>query len=232
MTERPIIFSTPMVDAIFAGRKTMTRRLLKPAPQRFRLTADDPAYGLSKGEWCPVDLQQFEDEPWPRVSLGRVITRQQVRYKPGMTLWVREAWAKTRCAPIVETIDNPMTVYRAADNRTDYGGPWRSPIHMRRSDCRLMLSVEAVRIERLHSITNDDAKAEGALRCVPAQASISGRSLPPSELFYFGEDPIRGTRLAEALDARQAFELLWDHIHGAGAWETNPYVVVISFSAR
>lgn len=172
LVERPILFSGAMVEAIVAGRKTMTRRVLKPQPELFRHSQDDPAMGSRRGDLCRLDLYHEEGRPWPRVQLGRVITNQEVRYKVGTRLWVRETWAETQVFPIVETIDRPMVVYRAADNRTDYGGPWRPAIHMPRSAARLVLDVTAVRIERLQDITPQDATKEG----------VEG-DLPPLESF-------------------------------------------------
>lgn len=217
--ERPIIFSAGMIRAIIAGRKTQTRRILKPQPKPFRLNQDDPAFGLLKGDWCPVELQH--DEPWPRVS-WRVITKQQVRFAAGLRLWVRETWAD------VNTESGPALLYRAdgnyrwcesdaypveyerypgcifatwgADLLRGADGRWRSPIHMPRWASRLTLTVTAVKVERLQDITKEDAIAEGALEA--------------------------------SNEARVAFSLLWDSIHGKQSWEENPYVVAISFTAK
>jgi hypothetical protein len=211
MTDRPIIFSAPMVRALLDGRKTMTRRLLNPQPRRFE---------VAPGEWCDIGLEHMEDEPWPRVRLGRVITCQQVRYKPGMKLWVREAWKPVpssayRCSDGVQQTINPQdadeaAVYRAGWARSSGGTPWKPSIHMPRWASRLTLSVTEVRAEALQDISEADALAEGV------QAEEGGFSLDGNCSFFHPR-------------AVGCFTSLWESLHGAGSWEANPEVAVISF---
>ena len=84
---------------------------------------------------------------------------------------------------------------------------------MPRKAARLMLTVEAVRPERLQSISEDDAIAEGA-----AKLSWDG------EETWF-EDERNGT-------FRCGFAGLWAHLHGADSWDANPWVVVVSFRVQ
>lgn len=209
MSDLPIIFSGPMVRALLDGRKTMTRRLLKPQPEPFKVGDD----------WSPVSLLHVEGDPRPRVTVGRVITKQEVRFAPGDRLWVRETWC-----PVDDTsfggakwIDYRATPrYSEAhpagwENEPDHPDAlkWRSPIHCPRSASRLSLLVTAVKVERLQEISEADAKAEGveaiSMADVCRQAAWSNR---------------------------QDFAHLWDHLHGAGAWDANPFVVAVSFAVR
>ncbi len=140
MKERPILFSGPMVRAILDGRKTQTRRIIKPQPIKrlHRLAFDARALGNlwgDRGTWlirCPKGA-------------------------PGDRLWVRETWAM---------IDGAYA-YRA-DSGHDLTGPgnflhnWKPSIHMPRAAGRIALEVTGVRVERLQDITEEDAIAEGA----------------------------------------------------------------------
>lgn len=225
--ERPIIFSAPMVRAILAGRKTMTRRILKPQPEPFRVRQDDPSFGLKAGDWCPVTLQQHEGDPWPRVTMGRVITSQEVGVAVGMRLWVRETWAD------VNTDSGPAFLYRADGNYhwcesdaypVEYerypgcvfatwgadllrgDGHWRSPIHMFRYASRITLEVTGVKVERLQEISYEDCRDEGTTCPIHGDVSHVGCS-----------------------GLRRGFKALWESIHGHDAWDANPWVVAISF---
>ena len=129
--ERPILFSAPMVRAILAGQKTVTRRLLKMPHGLWETSAT--------GELVPIPAN---------CPYG----------KPGDRLWVRETWARIRVA---QAPDQEWVVYRESDNRTDYGGPWKPGIHMFRRDSRILLEITGVRVERLQEITEAQAKAEG-----------------------------------------------------------------------
>lgn len=140
MRERPILFSEPMVQALFAGTKTQTRRILKTQPLDVL-----PMKGKKRGvEW--VGLMQRDPARGLvfRCRLGQ----------PGDRLWVRETWMKTLGG----------IAYRA--NGVEHYGAggklkWKPSIHMPRWASRITLEVVAVRVERLQEISGADAIAEG-----------------------------------------------------------------------
>lgn len=252
MADRPIIFSAPLVRALLAGRKTQTRRLVKPAPQTFAVD----------GQPCEVALEYGEGEPWPRVRLGRVITRQEVRYRPGLRLWVRE-----RCRA-EEVEDGTDGVRYAADgawvpiaNTQDASDAWGAlyyyrgrgkdrignavpSIHMPRWASRITLTLTEVKLQRLHDLTDEDAVAEGATSreaCAGFLKRDAGWSMDWSrvgEMSPFATGAMRGqpAPLAERdvalCSPRWAFASYWDAIHGVDAWDRNPVVVALSFSVE
>lgn len=181
MKERPILFSGPMVRALLAGTKTQTRRIVK----RYEVRA-----GMPQPEWD---------------SLLRLCPYGQ----PGDRLWVREAWAEVRPRGIPWPAT--MTVYREADNRTDYGGPWKPSIHMPRRASRLTLEITGVRVERLQDISEADALAEGIV-----QLKDGGFGLPAGEHYH-------------CADPRQSYLSLWEAINGPGSVGANPWVWVVEF---
>lgn len=138
MKERPILFSAPMVRAILAGTKTMTRRIVKGAPVYV-----DPEPKYEPGTWG------FTGGSYP--ESGRVV---RCPYGvPGDRLWVRETWG-----PLAGGV-----TYRATANTESHdGNRWTPAIHMPRWASRISLEVTAVRVERLQAITPSDAIAEGA----------------------------------------------------------------------
>ncbi|HCF6640438.1 TPA: hypothetical protein NII74_000734 [Pseudomonas aeruginosa] len=138
--ERPILFNDQMVRAILEGRKTATRRIAKPVKH--------PDLG---NIYAPGALV-LEREP------QHVIDRACPYGQPGDRLWVREAWAQVKVA---QAPGENWVVYRELDNRTDYGGPWRPSIHMPRWASRILLEITAVRVERLHDLSDPDVLAEG-----------------------------------------------------------------------
>ena len=196
MTVRPILFSGPMVVALLEGRKTQTRRLVKG-------TVVDDAAGV------PAAVRIKGDEH----------VRLPCPYgEPGDRLWVRETWrpmswdrlAPTRGEEIEYAAD------RAVDDDTD-GPRWRPSIFLPRWASRLTLEIRSVRVERLHAITEDDARAEGIDGQAAIPARINGKR---GSVHCFGPDA-----------TRKAFALLWDGINGKRApWASNPWVWCIGFS--
>lgn len=133
------------------------------------------------------------------------------RVKPGDRLWVRESCSLARSGL-------PVAWYWADGNPTD--GDWTKPrpsIHMPRWASRITLDVADVRVERLQSISEQDAIAEGAVEDWADGLSV----------WYFpGGWELGVERHGET--AREGFRWLWTAINGN--WDHNPEVVALSFA--
>ncbi|MDU9391882.1 hypothetical protein [Pseudomonas sp. zfem002] len=191
--ERPILFSGPMVRAILEGRKTVTRRPIKPSMRGFDVSFE--LHQQDDGSWRP--MHTFDESCMDDQGTEHPIVCPYGQ--PGDRLWVREAWAHVNVA---QAPGESWVVYRECDNRTDYGGPWKPSIHMRRRDSRILLEITDVRVERLQDISEDQAEAEGP-------------DLPIAE------------HLAAAWGVQ--FRRLWESINGHEAWASNPWVWVVEF---
>lgn len=200
-TLRPILFSTPMVQVILRGDKTMTRRVVKPQPEgeiyTNKLSIDRDK---SHQKWFDFDKE---------ISC---------RYgKPGDILWVREAFTDTRKFPCYEGEDNEgIYVYKADkpdEQHTSF--TWTPSIHMPREAARIFLRVKSVRVERLHDITEADAKAEGMERTNEGLADTEYKIYTAKN--WWDENPIN------------SFKSLWHSINGAESWNLNPFVWVVEF---
>ena len=129
--EHPILFSGSMVKAILAGKKTMTRRVIKPKTL-------DKFINLI---WNPNENLNLS--PW----------------KVGDVLWVRETWNGIRLGNGPEywyRADEPEDADTGVLRER-----WRPSIFMPRAAARLFLKVTSIRVERLQEITEEDAIAEG-----------------------------------------------------------------------
>lgn len=147
MKERPILFSGEMVRAILDGRKTMTRRVIKPQPRltpsglwmRSGPCEERLLYGTIRHEDGSTDkIHEWHDSPYGQ---------------PGDRLWVRETFA------CLEPLARTPIIYAADRGPKDYR--WRPSIHMPRWASRITLEIAAVRVERVQDITEKDVEAEG-----------------------------------------------------------------------
>ena len=146
MKERPILFSGPMVRAILEGRKTMTRRVVKP----------DIANFLEDG-WEP-EKRMYETRNGDIVPASSICPHGV----PGDMLWVRETWSQ-----VVTNIPRDYGFLYRADFSADadpsqWGSKWRPSIFMPRDASRILLEITNVRVERLQDITEEDCVREGA----------------------------------------------------------------------
>lgn len=152
MKERPIIFSAPMVRAILNGRKTQTRRIVKPQPELY--------------EFLPALTEKSVSDPV--VSVGAKDAHHwfkdtNCQYgKKGDRLWVRESWSTHSCLDSrkpSELIDCNSYHYWADGIIST--GKRRPSIYMPRWVSRIDLEITSVRVERLQDISEADAIAEG-----------------------------------------------------------------------
>lgn len=143
MKERPILFSGPMVRALLDGRKTRTRRVVKPQPE---WSCSPLEFTNSPGVWAPNEAEDYRRCPYG---------------VPGDRLWVRETWQR-----VVPLLIDPTTKYEYLATVRDGCHParWKPSIHMPRVASRITLEVVRVRVERVQQITEADAIAEGCGR--------------------------------------------------------------------
>lgn len=205
ITERGMIFNAEMVRALLSGRKTQTRRIIKPQPEA-------TLSGSLSGKWLsrPLNgllLPKIEDIAI-HCPFGVV----------GDRIWVRETFQgplfdydlmDSYCKDPTPFEKPEFCVYKADgvpapefyDADDELHCCWRPSIHMPRWASRILLEITNVRVERLKSISDGDAIREG---CSTA-------------------DMKSGNCVADV------FARLWASIYGDESWNSNPWVWVIEF---
>jgi hypothetical protein len=210
MKERPILFSAPMVRAILDGSKTQTRRIVKPQPVSVKLPprtapeewGDERIFWHRRGEDAARRQDAGHHQFYSAPSTQAKFVEDVCPYgEPGDRLWVRETWRDGNGHPHHETF------YRATTIAPDPNWTWRPSIFMPRVRSRIALAVESIRVERLHDISEEDARAEGVAIDMPQPGGV----------------------LLRAMSHRHAFERLWCQINGPESWAANPWVWVVGF---
>lgn len=208
--ERGILFSGPMVRAILAGRKTQTRRAVKPSVRGAK------GVGAYTIDGVVDDLVNLDED-------GDPIDAPSIRCPygaPGDRLWSRETHAP-------RYFDDGRTAYRADWTAPD-GLPepkWTPSILMPRWASRITLEITGVRVERAHDISDADIAAEGVdAEAVEAlwQGATRTRRFEAGYLKdkYFSH--IDGWPKAQWAAA-------WTLINGRASWDANPWVWVVEF---
>lgn len=169
---KPILFNTEMVRAILDGRKTVTRRLVKPQP---KMPLAFTFAGHRHGTWGYPS-----DDAWKywgeKYRLPSGLSEEDKKrcwtppYKADDILYVRETWAPVY--PDIETNEVCGYLYKI-DSLEDYdkrypegkeyqwSGTWKPSIHMPKEAARIFLKVKDVRVERLQEMRSEDALNEG-----------------------------------------------------------------------
>ena len=151
---KPILFNTDMVRAILDGRKTVTRRVVKPQPIGDMHHIVD---GTVCGYW--MDGAGQPHRPF---------------YQPGDLLYVRETWCPYDRDHIIDGIKYAYKANTTPESdrvRQEYGYKWRPSIHMPKQAARIFLRVTDVRAERLQDITVEDGAKDFGLEELAIKAA-------------------------------------------------------------
>lgn len=236
MKEIPILYSGEMVRAILDGRKTNTRRVIKPLP------ADNALFPgkWDGGIWGNVPLR---DGTWGDIKCPYG--------KPGDRLWVRETWRtgtlldkfspkqiQTKCeeagyqtnktgsvCPLKYEADGKITTWGPHDHY-DFGdwGRVRQSIYMMRWASRITLEITDIRVERLQDISEEDALKEGSFLQKCPCPEMQKIKLNPKNIWDVA------FKQTGCHVHGQEFKHLWDSINDKKhPWKDNPWVWVVEF---
>lgn len=238
MNSRPILFKEEMIRTILEGRKTQTRRVIKPQP-------------------APGEIGSFgQGMPFIRSDKKNILCPYG---QPGDQLWIREkwrigAWREDSGCFAIDYCDGPLREWR--NDPTDRDGEgfnklwiqcsdelhakgikpdddghyrwevgqsplrWRTSRYMPRWASRITLEITGVRVERLQHISDADAIAEG----------VEGHYIEDGWYWrnYLLTD--EDAAISPMLNCpKESFRSLWQSINGADSWEANQWVWVIEF---
>ncbi|WP_192252025.1 hypothetical protein [Mesorhizobium silamurunense] len=243
MTDRPILFSGPMVRALLAGTKTQTRRVL------MRTRNGTPVEMHPDGRCVPFN----DPKQWGFPYYDRSSDSTDVMFLPeyvkrlfeiGDRLYVREAfefWSDGHDCELKLAADNRLrqtgpntgeipdaalaSYFRMVDRSSAVRGYINCPgMHMPRWASRLTLTVTEVRVQRLQEISSDDALAEGV-------------DALDWQLSAYRSEHRDGVTVSstELRNYVPAYRRLWDSLNsdradGAYAWAANPWVVAVTFT--
>lgn len=210
MKETGLMFKAPLVRAILEGRKTQTRRVLKPQPAPNHPHDGGTKWVLERGLHVPVG------------SVGHLSVREKMGLRcpmgqPGDRIYVRETWANGIHALAAEREEDGPFVYAADGDlavQGRLGERWKPAIHMPKYAARIWLEITGVRVERLQDMSKADAVRDGGLHQLPA----TGRYVVNQGDQYFG---------MASHDPRELFQEIWEST--GGDWAVNPWVWVIDF---
>ncbi len=199
MKLKPILFGTEMVQAILQGRKTQTRRVVKPQPKNVEGCYKRPNNNLFQWTHLPVGVGVGVGNPFI-CPFGQ----------PSDVLWVRE----TFCYNEDDGLSSEFS-YKA-----DYpkANGWTPSIHMPKAAARIFLEITDVRVEHLHDISEEDAISEGVERM-----HHGFKKYTPHFTHKAG---VIGVCYS---NAKSSFESLWKSINGEQSWDENPWVWVVEF---
>lgn len=217
----PILFSTPMVQAIIKGDKTQTRRtkgleLLNCSSCQFR-------YDGFNEEEATHYMEFLEENGNPTEKYKEL----GCPYEVGDVLWVRENFYTgsnfDHWKPSQLEQCNVEVFFQADLKNHDIPRPLsrgkiRPSIFLPFKYCRTFLKVKSIRVERLQEISEEDAKAEGAHFLYHGLGTVIIDSHPYWEKLY-----------KSRASYKHGFHYIWKYINGEDSWQFNPFVFVYEF---
>ena len=247
--DKPILFSAEMIRALLDGRKTQTRRVVKPQPpiqppenchpkheKKHSAPYLDAYCGEHKTQSNPRGMSA--DWCWWQVDNRQCLPTFRCPYgQPGDLLWVRETWCQQFGSLTLKPLEPRCAFYRATEKqhivKSDddchvslnadgtEASPWIPSIFMPRWASRLTLTLTEVRVQRLQEISEDDAISEGIERVGGPTSCSPWKDYSREQRFKFFSAP------------SASYRTLWDSINAKRApWESNPWVWALTFTVH
>lgn len=210
-----MLFSTDMVRAILKGSKSQTRRLrnlerINENPDAWTFTGIFDDHFVFQRSWV--------EEVFIECPYG----------KPNDLMWVRESFLyaynvyfykadyKDGCSDVS---------YLLEDSKYSIPAIWKPSIHMPKRAARIWRKIVSTRVERLQSITEQDAVSEG-IECDPTGLSLIQKNGENCEVMLYKNYSNVGFKYISPIES---YQTLWEKINGPGNWKFNPWVWVVEF---
>jgi hypothetical protein len=191
-----------LTKAVLEGRKTMTRRIIKPQPIEFLCVEKSPDRYM--------EIIQKDD----------LALRIKSHYKVGEVVAVAQSYENIGMDGSAQLFEKDMSGYYT---RTDLCKGWRNKMFVRSDLMPHQIRITGIRCERLQDISYEECLREGV--GVSATDNLVGFPIAIPFNYYIGRDE-KGYRY---VTPREAFSVLIDKISGRGTWNSNPYVWVYEF---
>lgn len=246
MAIKPILFNTEMVRAILDGRKTCTRRVIKPQPQSGLCYTYGGSHKSCIGKWTYPNRGAHklwgEEYKLPEnIKDEELSKRWNPPYHTDDILYVRETWERFECwncegdergncpnEPQKSVLDKTCGCYMyRATNEISGDARWHPSIHMPKGAARIWLKVTNVRVERLQEMKPVDVIKEGAYPDCWDCLNTYGES--GSQCCYGTEE-----QCSQCDEVMMEWEKLWNFTIKKSdldrySWDANPWVWVIEF---
>ena len=217
---KPILFSTPMVQAILENRKKQTRRVTNhPYFSKEELLEHTlPKYQIGDVLWVRETWQYLDiQEKWSD-EIEDYIYKICYTYKASNDIRPDgippEEHHGNWVVSTKERYDNAE--YSIESEEVEGRDIWKPSIHMPKEAARIFLEVTNVRLERLQDISEADAVAEGFGKIINTQFAHPG---------WF----VNHLNKHHMFCAVDSFASMWVKLHGKESWKQNPFVWVYDF---
>jgi hypothetical protein len=211
----PLLCSTPVVEALIAKRKTMTRRVIKVDANSKYL----PQYNIAGYTF-------LEPKEFDKTDTEKMCSVMSCPYgNVGDVLWVRETFRS-----IEQDFGNPRYEYKATEiiNLKD---KWKPSLFMPKKACRFFLQIKSITVEQLNEISEEDSIAEGVESCNSVKQKFG---CTPMVMKLYRDYERKDNSLIDYPcngfdNPILSFQTLWESINGKDSWNKNPWVWVIEF---
>ncbi len=213
----PILFSTPMIQAIDKNIKTKTRRT--KGLEKFNENPDDWKFGgIAAAVHFPTEKNDLRISHYFIDKQTGVKEHVFCPYELGDVFWVRETHR-----PLIDCTTGKFARWDYKADMPDefhkqYPHKWKPSIFMPKEACRTFLKVKSIRVERLQDISEEDAQAEGAHFLYHGLGTVIIDSHPDWEKLY-----------KPRASYKDGFHYIWKYINGEVSWQFNPFVWVYEF---